>query len=286
MKAVLPRATCRNCTNKQHWRVKCGDPDDTFFIMSEKTASMETAVQTLRSLQIGKPVVVSKPESVLFERAQISLFNVSPRKRPIDFQEKVRQMEKLRRQLCTADARPLSTELANELAMRTSSEVMNMLSVTPLVGATALLPVSPTRELRRPSVLLPVYRNLLSSILLQSGYVRVVRRSELENMMVAMLQTTRAVTVPSDNDLGRLFMQLGVPYSATLYVKPCVTVWLRKICSLSKDVVSFRLGFYVAPTCQILQSLKSDDQLPPFLRMPNMDSCRATNMHLRVPSSA
>eukprot|EP00966_Prymnesium_polylepis_P275492 6365341-Prymnesium_polylepis.4 len=114
-----------------------------------------------------------------------------------------------------------------------------------------------------PSVLLPVYQSLLSAILLQSGHVRSVGRLELQNMMIRISQSTRAAIVPSD-DLGRLFMQLGVPLSATLYLKPSVIAWLTSTSSLPEDVVSFHLGFYVAPISHIFQMIKGDDQLPPF----------------------
>jgi hypothetical protein len=83
-------------------------------------------------------------------------------------------------------------------------------------------------------------------------------------MMVRISQSTRAAIVPSD-DLGRLFMQLGVPLTASLYLKPSVIAWLKSTSSLPEDVVSFQLGFYVAPTGHIYEMIKADDQLPQFV---------------------
>ena len=265
MKAVLPRSICRNCNMKEYWRVKCGDHDDTFFIMCEHTVSLEAATQILRHVQIGQAIPITDADIHLYENAQVSLFNVSPRKRPIDFDEKRCRMETLRLQLCTAVPRP-PMALADELEMRTNNELIDMLA--PLgCTPTALLPGSPVRAVHHsppPSVLLPVYQRLLSAILVQSGNIRSVDRVELQNMMVRISQSTRAAIVPSD-DLGRLFMQLGVPLSASLYLKPSVIAWLTSTSSLPEDVVSFQLGFYVAPTCHIYEMIKADDQLPLFV---------------------
>lgn len=267
MKAVLPRSVCRNCNMKEYWRVKCGDPDDTFFIMCEHAASIDAATQILRHVQIGQPIPISDADIQLYENAQVSLFNVSPRKRPIDLDDKRRRMETLRLQLCTAVPRP-PMALADELEMRTNSELIDMLAAGSAEStSTALLPVSPVRAVYQsppPSVLLPVYQRLLSAIIVQSGNIRTVDRVELQNMMVRISQSTRAAIVPSD-DLGRLFMQLGVPLSASLYLKPSVISWLTNTSSLSEDVVSFQLGFYVAPTGHIYEMIKADDQLPPFV---------------------
>ena len=58
MKAVLPRSICRNCNMKEYWRVKCGDPDDTFFIMCEHTVSLDAATQILRhSVSLLSPLL-------------------------------------------------------------------------------------------------------------------------------------------------------------------------------------------------------------------------------------
>ena len=267
MKAVLPRSICRNCNMREYWRVKCGDPDDTFFIMCEHTVSLEVATQILRHVQIGQPIPISDADIQLYENAQVCLFNISPRKRPIDFDDKRRRMETLRLQLCTAVPRP-PMALADELEMRTNSELIDMLAAAPLGStSTAFLPVSPVRAIHQsppPSVLLPVYQRLLSAILVQSGNIRTVDRVELQNMMVRISQSTRAAIVPSD-DLGRLFMQLGVPLSASLYLKPSVIAWLTSTSSLPEDVVSFQLGFYVAPTGHIYEMIKADDKLPPFV---------------------
>jgi hypothetical protein len=104
--------------------------------------------------------------------------------------------------------------------MRTNNELIDMLAAAPFgCNSTAFLPVSPVRTVHRPpSVLLPVYQRLLTAIILQAGHVRSVDRIELQNMMVRISQSTRAAIVPSD-DLDRLFMQLGVPLSASLCLK-------------------------------------------------------------------
>ena len=219
--------------------------------------SLEFATQILRHVQIGQPIPIADGDIQLYENAQVSLFNVSPRKRPIDLDEKRRRMETTRLQLCTAVPRP-PMALADELEMRTNSELIDMLAAAPLgststASSTAFLPVSPVRAVHHsppPSALLPVYQRLLSAILVQSGNIRTVDRVELQNMMVRVSQSTRATIVPSD-DLGRLFMQLGVPLSASLYLKPSVIAWLTSTSSLPEDVVSFQLGFYVAPTGHI-----------------------------------
>lgn len=54
-------------------------------------------------------------------------------------------------------------------------------------------------------------------------------------------------------------MPLGVPLTVSLYLKSCVIAWLTSTSSLSEDVVSFRLGFYVATSCQIFEMIKSDN---------------------------
>ena len=125
--------------------MKCGDPDDTFFIMCEHAASIDAATQILRHVQIGQPIPISDADIQLYENAQVSLFNVSPRKRPIDLDDKRRRMETLRLQLCTAVPRqPMA--LADELEMRTNSELIDMLAAGSAAStSTALLPVSPVR---------------------------------------------------------------------------------------------------------------------------------------------
>eukprot|EP00966_Prymnesium_polylepis_P299111 6911306-Prymnesium_polylepis.1 len=111
---------------KEYWRVKCGDPDDTFFIMCDPAVSMDAAIQTLRHVQIGESTPISEAEVGLYDRAHVSLFNVSPRKRPIDHDEKRRRMESLRNRLCAVVTHPPpSIGLADELEMRTNSEVIN-----------------------------------------------------------------------------------------------------------------------------------------------------------------
>ena len=213
----------------------------------------------------SRPKNPTRPVSAI--NAQVSLFNISPRKRPIDLDDKCRRMETLRLQLCTALPRP-PMALADELEMHTNNELIDMLAAAPLGStSTAFLPVSPVRAIHQsppPSVLLPVYQRLLSAILVQSGNIRTVDRVELQNMTVRISQSTRAAIVPSD-DLGRLFMQLGVPLSASLYLKPSVIAWLTSTSSLPEDVVSFQLGFYVAPTGHIYEMIKADDKLPPFV---------------------
>ena len=47
--------------------------------------------------------------------------------------------------------------------------------------------------------------------------------------------------------------------------EPSVIAWLTSTSSLPEDVVSFHLGFYVAPTVHIYEMIKGDDQLPPFV---------------------
>eukprot|EP00966_Prymnesium_polylepis_P313633 7247371-Prymnesium_polylepis.1 len=145
MKAGLPRSICRNCNMKEYWRVKCGDPGNTFFIMCDHTVALDTAIQTLRHVQIGEHIPISEAEVDLYDKAQVSLFNVSPRKRPIDFDEKRRRMESLRHQLCTVVVRhPPSIGLADVLEMRTNSELIDMPAAAPVAfTSTALLPVSP-----------------------------------------------------------------------------------------------------------------------------------------------
>ena len=69
MKAVLPRTICRNCNMREYWRVKCGDPDDTFFIMCEHTVSLESATQILRHVQIGQPIPITDGDIQLYENA-------------------------------------------------------------------------------------------------------------------------------------------------------------------------------------------------------------------------
>ena len=154
--------------------------------------SLEAATQILRHVQIGHPIPIADADIQLYENAQVSLFNVSPRKRPIDFDEKRRRMETLRLQLCTAVPCP-PMALADELEMRTNNELIDMLAAA-LLGctSTAFLPVSPVRTVHRPpSVLLPVYQRLLSAILVQSGNIRTVDRVELQNMMVRTSQSTQ-----------------------------------------------------------------------------------------------
>ena len=175
-------------------------------------------------------------------------------------------MDNIRQQLCTTSVKP-STGLVDELDKHTNTELIDMLATTAFLPftSTALLPLSPIRVPYRPrSPFLSVYRSLLSAILQQSGYVRTIARSAPKNMMIAVCQPVHAVVVPN-NELCRLFMQLGVPFGATLFVKPCVIGWLTSISSISEDVVSFGFGFYVAPTSQIFRMVKTDDQLPPFI---------------------
>ena len=50
-------------------------------IMYDHTVAMDTAIQFLRHVQIGEPISISEAAVNLYEKAQISLFNVSPRKR-------------------------------------------------------------------------------------------------------------------------------------------------------------------------------------------------------------
>jgi hypothetical protein len=144
-----------------------------FFIMCEHTVSLDAATQILRHVQIGQPISITDEDIQLYEKAQVSLFNVSPRKRPIDLDEKRRRMGTLRLQLCTAVATP-PMALVDELEMRTNNELIDMLAAAPLgCTSTAFLPVSPVRTVHHPpSVLLPVYQRLLSAILIQSGNIR------------------------------------------------------------------------------------------------------------------
>ena len=116
-----------------------------FFIMCEHTVSLDAATQILRHVQIGQPISITDEDIQLYEKAQVSLFNVSPRKRPIDLDEKRRRMETLRLKLCTAVPRP-PMALADELEMHTNNELIDMLAAAPLEStSTAFLPVSPVR---------------------------------------------------------------------------------------------------------------------------------------------
>jgi hypothetical protein len=69
---------------KDYWRVKCGDPDDTFFIMCDHTVSLDAATQMLRHVQIGEPIPISDEDIQLYDKAQVSLFSVSPRNQAAD----------------------------------------------------------------------------------------------------------------------------------------------------------------------------------------------------------
>mgnify|MGYP007078262854 CR=1 FL=1 len=121
MRAVLPRSICRHCKMKEHWRTKCAEPDDTFFIMCDHSVSVDVASHTLRQIQIGEPISISEADILLYDKAQVSLFNASPRKRPIDHGEKRRRMDNLRQQLCTTSVKP-STGLADMLEKHTNTE--------------------------------------------------------------------------------------------------------------------------------------------------------------------
>ena len=259
-KAVVPRSLCRHCKMRD-WRIKCAEPDDTFFIMCEHNVGADLATHTLRQIQIGEPIVISGAVTALYDSVQVSMFNASPRKRAIDHSEKRRRMDNLRQQQLVTSVKP-SNGLADEIEKRTNNELVDMLRLT---APTAFLPLSPARvPYRPPSSFLPVYQGLLFAILYQAGYARTVSRSGLEKIMVEVRQTVRACVVPND-ELGRLFIQLGVPFGVSLYVKPCVIDWLTRTCSDAEDVVTVNLGFYVAPTCQIFGMIKTDDQLPPFI---------------------
>mmetsp|Transcript_2905 Transcript_2905/g.6219 ORF Transcript_2905/g.6219 Transcript_2905/m.6219 type:complete len:89 (+) Transcript_2905:392-658(+) len=78
MKAVLPTSICPNVKEYMYWRVKCGKPDDTFFILCDHSTSMDVAIQTLRHVQIGEAILIaiSGAELGLYDNAQVLLFNV------------------------------------------------------------------------------------------------------------------------------------------------------------------------------------------------------------------
>ena len=188
MKAVVPRSLCRHCKMRD-WRIKCAEPDDTFFIMCEHNVGADLATHTLRQIQIGEPIVISGAVTALYDSVQVSMFNASPRKRAIDHSEKRRRMDNLRQQQLVTSVKP-SNGLADEIEKRTNNELVDILRLT---APTAFLPLSPARvPYRPPSPFLPVYQGLLSAILYQAGYARTVSRSGPERIMVEVRQTVRA----------------------------------------------------------------------------------------------
>ena len=281
MKAIVPRRICRNCEMKDTWRRECVEPDDTFFLL--RAVYEEEAVEQLRAVQIGEALEMGDYERQLYDNAQVCSFNLSPRKRYVNYDDKRRRMERLRDQVCIM--LPDTLGLADELALRSNQEVMSMLSCE-VSSNGALLPQSPIQVSSRvpplplpplpsplPSPLppplyslLPVYDALIGTFLLQNGLVRRMDRSTLERLLKLITCQAPSTAVVQHDGFDRLFMQLGVPLSAQLFIKPFVIQWMNTILStMTSSIASLRFGFYVAPSVTIFNSIKNLDVLPLFV---------------------
>lgn len=201
MKAVIPRAMCRNCQMKEIWRRECAQPDDTFFLLTEMSVLDELAIQALRQVQIGETIPIIDSEMQLYDIAQICPLSVSPRKRAVNADEKRKKMEMLRRQVCSLSVvSPRALGLAAELELRSNHEVMSMLSLpesSESASSTALLPLSPVRtvpvafpspgqvpaSLVSKIPLLHVYEGLVCKIISQSGLQRDIDQADIMDLL-------------------------------------------------------------------------------------------------------